>query len=84
MLRQHVQHYVSIPVMLPCWSLQAELADKDFAAERGHQVIVISTGPSAATAKDRERDAVQRVATQAKHQHRYLPNVDSETQLASL
>eukprot|EP00891_Asterochloris_glomerata_P002392 jgi/Astpho2/2392/e_gw1.00044.39.1_t len=48
----------------------AELADKDFAAERGHQVIVISTGPSAATAKDRERDAVQRVATQAKHQHR--------------
>lgn len=50
--------------------LQADLADRDFTAERD-QVLVISTGQNKAlTAKDKERDAQQRLVAQKRHAHR--------------
>ena len=51
--------------------MQADLAGKDFTAEK-QQVIVISTGNNKAlTAKDQERNALQRRAAEQRHQHRY-------------
>lgn len=50
--------------------LQADLAGKDFTAEK-QQVIVISTGNNKAmTAKDQERNALERRAAEQRHQHR--------------
>ena len=51
---------------------QADLADRDFSAEK-QQVMVISTGNNKAlTAKDKERNAAQRHAAEQRHQHRYV------------
>ncbi len=50
--------------------LQADLAGKDFTAEK-QQVIVISTGNNKAmTAKDQERNALERRAAEQRHEHR--------------
>lgn len=55
--------------------LQADLAGKDFTAEK-QQVIVISAGNNKAlTAKDQERNALERRAAERRHQHRYGNNV---------
>ena len=50
--------------------VQAELASRDFTAERG-EVVVISNGT--VTAKDRERDQQERIDAEFRHQHRYPP-----------
>ena len=53
--------------------LQADLAGKEFTAEK-QQVIVISTGNNKAmTAKDKERNALERRAAEQRHEHRCCP-----------
>ena len=48
--------------------VQAQLANRDFTAERGH-VIVVSDGT--VTAKDRERNLSQRQEAEARNAHRF-------------
>ena len=50
----------------PCCPCQADLAGKDFAAEREH-VVVISTG--AVAAMDHERLAAERAEAEERHRH---------------
>lgn len=50
--------------------VQAQLANRDFTAERGH-VIVVSDGT--VTAKDRERSLNQRREAEDRNAHRSLP-----------
>lgn len=58
------------PKKVDCPALQADLAGKDFTAEK-QQVIVISAGNNKAlTAKDQERNALERCAAEQRHQHR--------------
>lgn len=65
-------------------SLQADLAGKDFTAEK-QQVIVISTGNNKAmTAKDQERNALERRAAERRHQHRCATRLSTICFLVSI
>jgi len=52
------------------WPTQAELTQRDFAAERG-EAVVISTG--AVDAKEEARSAQDRAAAEARNSHRCAP-----------
>lgn len=61
--------------------LQADLAGKEFTAEK-QQVIVISTGNNKAmTAKDKERNALERRAAEQRHEHRCAPRITEPSML---
>lgn len=52
------------------FGVQADLADRDYTAEK-QQVVVISAGNNKAfTAKDKERNALQRLEAEQRHEHR--------------
>lgn len=57
------------------WAPQAELAERDFAGERG-QVVVISTG-AAVDPKAEAQTAVERRAAEDRNRHRCLASLSA-------
>lgn len=63
-----MRHHAANLANPPFPAVQADLADKDFSAERG-AAVVISTG-AAVDALSQERDAAERVEAEARNLHR--------------